>query len=75
MNGTLTLRPAAVACLAMLATRDMSSYDELVHEPMRPAESSSFQLLDETNEANLDRGVERSGVKGPLRCGSSSERF
>lgn len=34
---TLALMPAASACLAMEAARIMSSYEELVQEPMRPA--------------------------------------
>jgi hypothetical protein len=36
-KGTLALMPAASACLATDAARIMSSYDELVQEPMRPA--------------------------------------
>jgi hypothetical protein len=37
---TLDLMPAASACRATLAARCMSSYDELVQLPMRPAFSS-----------------------------------
>lgn len=53
----------------------MSSYELFVHDPMRPAENSSFQPCDLTNEANWDTGVAKSGVKGPLIVGSRSERF
>ena len=75
MKGTLTFKPASLACLAMEATRDMSSYEELVHDPMRPAVREGDHLFSWMKEENLERGVERSGVKGPLRWGSSSERF
>lgn len=75
MNGTLTLRPASRACLAIEATRDMSSYDELVHDPISPAVSAGDHLFSATNDENLDRGVDRSGVNGPFRWGSSSDRF
>jgi len=71
----LALRPCAAASSAIDAARDMSSYDELVHEPMRPTESFSGQLLSLTAWANLLSGVARSGVYGPLMCGSSSERL
>lgn len=46
-----------------------------MHDPIRPAEISSFQPWDLTNSPNFDIGVARSGVKGPLIVGSSSERF
>lgn len=75
MNGTLTLSPASLACLAIEATLDMSSYDELVHDPIRPAVSAGDHLFSWMKEENLESGVERSGVKGPLRWGSRSERF
>lgn len=53
----------------------MSSYDELVQEPMRPTLISSGQLFFLASAASLEMGVARSGVKGPLMWGSSSERF
>jgi hypothetical protein len=53
----------------------MSSYELLVHDPMRPAEISSFHPCSLTTEPNFERGVAKSGVKGPLMVGSSSERF
>jgi len=53
----------------------MSSYDELVHDPIRPTESLAGQSFFLTASANLERGVARSGVYGPLMWGSSSERL
>ena len=58
--------PWSAACLAMLAERVMSSYEELVHEPMSATLSSSGQPFLTTSSLNLERGVARSGVKGPL---------
>jgi len=66
MKGTLAFRPFFFACRAIDATRDMSSYDELVHEPMRPAERLPDQPFEDTKSLNLLMGVERSGVNGPL---------
>ena len=37
-NGTLLFSPAALACSAMEATRDMSSYDEFVQDPIKAEE-------------------------------------
>jgi hypothetical protein len=59
----------------MEATRDMSSYDELVHDPISAPERVVGKELDERKEGKAERGVARSGVKGPLRWGSSSDRF
>ncbi len=41
---------------------------------MSPARSSSGQPFFLSVLANCDSGVARSGVKGPLMCGSSDER-
>ncbi|KIJ18057.1 aconitate hydratase [Paxillus involutus ATCC 200175] len=65
--------PWAAASRAIEAERDMSSYEELVQEPMRATLSSAGQLFFLTSSANLERGVARSGVKGPLMWGSSSD--
>ena len=43
--------------------------------PIKPAPKLSGQLLILTASLNCDRGVERSGVKGPFMCGSSVERL
>lgn len=66
MNGVAALRPLASACLAIEATRVKSSYDEFVHDPMRDADILSCQPFSCTIEANLLRGVAKSGVCGPL---------
>ena len=66
-NGTLDLSPAALACSAMDATRDMSSYDELVHEPMSAEERVVGYLFSFKNDPKAESGVARSGVKGPFK--------
>ena len=75
VNADLALRPCEAASSAIAADRLMSSYDELVHDPMRPTLSSAGQECFLTSEANLEIGVARSGVKGPLICGSRVSRF
>jgi hypothetical protein len=47
----------------------------LVHDPIRAEERVVGYLFSLRKVGNLDRGVARSGVNGPLRWGSSSERF
>lgn len=42
--------------------------------PISPAPKVSGHLLILTASLNCDRGVDRSGVKGPLICGSSVDR-
>lgn len=59
----------------MLAARLMSSYDELVHEPMRPTLSSMGQSCFLAAAPKSLSVWARSGVKGPLMCGSSSSRL
>jgi hypothetical protein len=66
VNLLLTSRPCAAASLAMEAERDISSYDELVHDPIRATLSSSGQPFFLASVANLEIGVARSGVNGPL---------
>lgn len=46
-----------------------------MHDPMRAEERVVGYWLELRKEENEERGVARSGVNGPLRCGSSSERF
>ena len=58
--------PRVSETVATLAARAMSSYDELVHEPIRAALSSVGQLPFLTAPAKPDSGLARSGVKGPL---------
>ena len=71
----MDFNPAALACSAMEATRDMSSYDEFVHDPIRAEERVVGYLFDSRKEGKRERGVARSGVNGPFRWGSSSDRF
>ena len=46
----------------------------MVHEPISPAPSSDGQPFFFKAPANSDSGCARSGVKGPLICGSSVDR-
>lgn len=46
-----------------------------MQDPIKPTLRSSGQLLALTASLNLEMGVAKSGVKGPLMCGSSSERL
>jgi hypothetical protein len=46
-----------------------------VHDPMSAADISSFQPCSFTKDPNFDKGVDKSGVKGPLIVGSSSDKF
>ena len=59
-------KPAALACLTRDSERVMSWYEELVQLPIRPAPKVVGQLFALTVSLNAERGVERSGVKGPL---------
>ena len=46
--------------------RDISSYEELVQDPIKPTLSSCGQSFFLTSSANLEIGVPKSGVNGPL---------
>lgn len=59
-------RPAALACLTRDSERVMSWYEELVQLPIKPAPKVVGQLLALTISLKAERGVERSGVNGPL---------
>ena len=52
VNGTLVLMPADNACLATLCARAMSSYEELVQLPIKPAFSSVGHLFSRSASAN-----------------------
>lgn len=69
-NLALDFNPLSSACLAMEAERVMSSYELLVQDPIKPALRSLGQLLSLICCAKTDKGWARSGVKGPLICGS-----
>lgn len=68
------LIPAAEACLTRSSARVISSYELFVQLPIRPDETEVGHLFASTALANMERGVERSGVNGPLIWGSSVER-
>ena len=67
-------KPAADACLMMFSARVISWYELFVQLPINPAPKDSGHSLTLTRFLNCERGVERSGVKGPLICGSRLER-
>lgn len=52
VNADLALRPCEAASLAIEADRDMSSYDELVHDPISPTLSSEGHEFFLTSAAN-----------------------
>src|SRR5580698_2556357 len=71
VNSAFVLSFLVVACRAREAERLISSYEELVHDPIRATSRRSGQLLALTASANLLMGQARSGVKGPLTWGSN----
>ena len=75
MNSAFVLRPFFIACFAIEAERDISSYDELVHEPIRPTSTFKGQSFSFATLAIFEIGVDISGEKGPFNNGSKSERF
>ena len=75
MNSAFALIPFLTACLAIDAEREMSSYDELVQEPIKPTSTFRGHPLSFAASAILDSGVDLSGVKGPFNNGSRSERL
>src|SRR5438046_10445908 len=66
VNIDFAFKPWLRASRAMEAARDMSSYDEFVQDPIRPTFNSEGHLFASTASLNLEMGVARSGVKGPL---------
>ena len=52
----------------------MSSYDELVHEPIKPTSTFIGQPFFSARARTSEMGVAKSGVKGPLRWGSKVDR-
>src|SRR5687768_11940678 len=66
--------PCASAWRAIDAARVMSSYDELVHEPINRADASVGPALALAAGATFDPGRARWGVCGPLIHGWSDER-
>jgi hypothetical protein len=74
-KSALGLSPAAEACFTSSSDRVISWYELLVQLPIRPAPKVLGQSFSSINDLNLDSGVERSGVNGPLMWGSSSDRL
>src|SRR5690348_16239379 len=75
VNSDLVFNPLLATCSARLAALAISSYDELVHEPIRPTSTRVGQPFLAASSRILEIGVARSGVNGPLRWGSSSLRL
>ena len=73
-NGVRARSPALMPCIAMWAARRMSSYDELVHDPMSAALMPAGQPFARTSAASFETGRSRSGECGPTMWGSSVER-
>ena len=61
--------------LAKDAERVISSYDELVQDPIKPTSNFAGQLFFLTAAANLESGQAKSGVKGPLILGSNFDKL
>ena len=70
----LARRPWPTAWRAIDAARVMSSYDELVHEPMSAEEISVGTPFSRAHAPTSLTSCARSGVSGPLMSGSSVER-
>jgi hypothetical protein len=64
-KGVRALSPALMPCMATWAARRMSSYEELVQEPMSAALIVAGQPFVLTSAASFDTGRSRSGECGP----------
>ena len=65
----------STACFAIEAALVKSSYEEFVHDPIRPQSTFKGQSFSFALSPISETGVAKSGVKGPFRCGFSSERL
>ena len=74
-NSAFVANPFAIACCAIDAARLKSSYDEFVHEPIKPHSTFNGQLFFAASSFIFEIGVARSGVNGPFKCGSSSDKL
>ena len=70
-NGVRARSPALMPCMATWAARRMSSYEELVQEPMSAALIPAGQPFARTSAASFEIGRSRSGECGPTMWGSS----
>src|SRR6218665_1001464 len=75
VNSAFVFKRSAATCAAKLAAREISSYDELVHEPINPTSTLVGQLFFAAASFIFEIGVAKSGVKGPFKCGSNSDRL
>src|SRR6218665_2811135 len=73
VNSAFVFKRSAATCAAKLAAREISSYDELVHEPINPTSTLVGQLFFAAASFICEIGVAKSGVKGPFKCGSNSD--
>ena len=71
VNRAFVLNPLFTAWLAIETDLEISSYEELVQDPIKPTCILVGQFSFSASSFILDIGVALSGVKGPLRCGSS----
>ena len=69
------IKPFSSACFAIEAALEISSYDEFVQLPINPTETSRGQPFSFATSPIFEIGVARSGVNGPLICGSNSDKF
>jgi hypothetical protein len=74
-TGIFGFNPASRASRKSTAALLRSSKDEFVQLPIIACEISFGQVDPSTSPANADKACERSGVKGPLMCGSRVLRF
>ncbi|MCY1233308.1 hypothetical protein D9M72_458460 [compost metagenome] len=75
MNCAFVFNFLSATCLANEAAREISSYEEFVQEPIKPTWICNGQLFFSASSLILEIGVAKSGVKGPFKCGSNSERL
>ena len=75
VNSAFDFSFLSTACCASEAAREISSYDELVHEPIKPTSILVGHPFSLATSAIFEIGVARSGVNGPLIYGSSSSRL
>ena len=63
----LVTRFLSTACFAMDAALVKSSYDEFVHEPIKPQSTFNGQSFSLAFLPISETGVAKSGVKGPFK--------
>ena len=67
MKSAFVFNPLSTACFAIDIERDISSYEELVHDPISPTCTLVGQLFSAATFAISEIGVALSGVKGPFK--------